>query len=160
MKSRWLFSTRAPRRPEERAATLEKEAAELKLGFAGSKYDRTEDRAPLGARQITPEQRGCLLGRLGEFKSPVTLRFEPDQEAGEYAAALRDVLGKAGVPVAFGSALKSTFTGVRLAMAESAGSDDPASASVHMSSILHYCGILTEPPIPWQQFPRSAGASA
>ncbi|MGD0433258.1 MAG: hypothetical protein ABSA58_19425 [Acetobacteraceae bacterium] len=145
---------------EERAAGLEKEAAELRLGLAGSKSDRTEDRSPPGTRQITPEQRGCLLGRLGEFKSPVILRFEPDQESGEYAAALRDVFGKAGVPVTFGSALKSTFTGMRLAMAEAPGSNDQPQGAVQMSSILHYCGIPTEPPIPWQQFPRSAGASS
>jgi hypothetical protein len=139
---------------EERAAVLEKEAAELRLG--GGQSARKDEHAQSGARQLTAEQRNCLAGRLAEFKSPVALRFEQDQEAAEYAASLRDVLLKGGVPVSFTSAAKSAFTGVRLAMTNAEGGD-PQPASSQMLSILQYCGIALDPPIPWQQFPRAAG---
>src|SRR5579862_8366686 len=101
---------------EERAANLEKDAAQLRLDLQRERNFRKEDiAAPAIIRQITPEQRSCLLGRLHGVKSSVVLRFEPNQEAGEYAAALRDVFNKAGVSVAFGSAVKSTITGTRMA---------------------------------------------
>jgi hypothetical protein len=142
---------------EERAAGLEKEAAELRLSPRGAGSDHQENHSQVGTRLVTAEQRSCLLGRLGEFKTPVTLRFEPDQEAAEYAASIRDVFAKAGVPVTFASALKSTFTGTRLAMTIPPGSGDTLPAAVQMATILQRCGVFLEPPIPWQRFPRSAG---
>jgi hypothetical protein len=142
---------------EERAAGLEKEAAELRLNLKAGGSERQENHFQTGTRQISVDQRSCLLGRLGEFKTPVTLRFEPDQEAAEYAASIRDIFAKAGVPVTFASALKSTIIGTRLGMTIPPGSGDTLPASVQMASILQHCGVALEPPIPWQKFPRSAG---
>ena len=146
---------------EERAAGLEKEAAELRLDLQRERTYHKEDFAqPASGREITPEQRKCLISRLRDFKTPVVLRFEPDQEAGEYAASLRDAFSKAGVNVSFGSAQRSGMTGTRLAMATSPGNSEPLPAAAEMVSILQYCGIPLDPPIPWQQFPRSAGEAS
>jgi hypothetical protein len=146
---------------EERAAGLEKEAAQLRLDLQRERTFRKEEFSlPAAGRQITPEQRRCLSERLRDFKAPVTLRFEPDQGAGEYAAALRDALTKAGVSVVFGSAQKSGITGTRLAMATPAGSGEPLPAASEMVSVLQYCGVPLDPPIPWTQFPRVAGEAA
>ena len=145
---------------EERAAGLEREAAGLRLSLKEAGSGHQENHSQNGTRQVTVEQRTCLLGRLGEFKTPVTLRFEPDQEAAEYAASIRDIFAKAGVPVTFASALKSTFSGTRLGMTIPPGSGDTLPASVQMASILQSCGVPLEPPIPWQRFPRSAGTAA
>jgi hypothetical protein len=147
---------------EERAAGLEKEASQLRLDLQRERTSRSKEEfaQPATGRQITQAQRQCLISRLRDFKTPVILRFEPDQEAGEYAASLRDALTKAGVTISFGSAQKSGMTGTKLAMVTPPGGGEPLPAATEMASIMQYCGISLSPPIPWQQFPRSAGEAA
>jgi hypothetical protein len=137
---------------EERAAGLEKEAAQLRLDLAGIKLapvrqTASEDHSATVARHVTPEQRSCILGRLKQFKSPVAMRFEPDQEAAEYAASLREVFAKAGVPVSFSGAPRTGLSGVRLT---EPGGEVPAGAA-EITSILQYCGVPLDQPMPGQQ---------
>ena len=143
---------------EERAAVLEKDAAQLRLDLEGIKLpgarvEQREDRALLATRHITEDQRGCLLGRLRDFKSPVTMRFEPDQEAAEYAASLREAFSKAGVQVSFAGAARSGISGIHIATADV----EPVHAASELSSILQYCGIALDSPIQSQQFPHAPG---
>jgi hypothetical protein len=143
---------------EERAAALEKDAAQLRLdlqgiNLAGMRVEQRQDRPQTATRHITDEQRNCLLGRLRDFKSPVTMRFEPDQEAAEYAASLRETFSKAGVQVSFAGTARSGVSGVRLATADV----EPVHAASELSSILQYCGIALDNPIQSQQFPHAPG---
>jgi hypothetical protein len=141
---------------EERAASLEKDAAQLRLDLQRERTFSKDDRPEPVVREITAEQKTCLMGRLREFKSPLIMRFEPDQEAAEYAASLRDVFTKAGVAVNFGSAVRSGFTGTRLAMPDAPAGGQAPPATAGLLSILQYCGIRLDAPIPWQQFPHAA----
>jgi hypothetical protein len=143
---------------EERAAVLEKDAAQLRLDLEGIKLpgvraEQRDDRRQYATRHVTDEQRTCLLGRLRDFKSSVTVRFEPDQEAGEYAASLREAFSKAGVTVSFAGAARSGMSGVHIASAE--GEALPAASE--LTSIMQYCGIALDSPIESQQFPHAPG---
>jgi hypothetical protein len=167
---------------EERAVLLEREAERLRLEFQNRDAERQAaaaasaamatvaierrepvpaNRAPdnprLASRHISEEQRTALLEHLERVTSHVVLRFEPNQEAAEYAVTIRDILIKAGVPVEFGSAASpSGLTGIRVAMIMSPGEGEALPAARQMSSILQDSGLLLERPIHWRSFPLSA----
>ena len=144
-------------RERQGAETRAREAAELRTAEPKTELP-SQDSSQLASRRVTSVQRDCLLGRLQRVKVRVVLRFEPNQEAAEYAVAIRDIYTKAGVPVAFGSASNASgLTGIRMAMIMTPGEGEPLPAAKEMSSILQDCGIPLERPIHWRSFPRAEG---